>query len=142
MQSRRFGTCLAAIGLPILLAPLAVAQSGSATCGKLARTPGGLFIIGLSTVNNNAQTIVFVYEVYSGSVLRSRTVTGQSTVPSVSPERQPLDGGLHALRHRHAERHRPVQGGEWAVPAEFFDHHHCHLQLYTEHGRQRVLAGR
>ena len=54
--------------------------------GKLARTPDGNFIIGLSTVNSNAQTIVFVYEVNSASVLRSRTVTGQSTVLSVSPE--------------------------------------------------------
>ena len=50
------------------------------------RTPDGNFIIGLSTVNNNAQTIVFVYEANSASVLRSRTVTGQSTVLSVSPE--------------------------------------------------------
>ena len=54
--------------------------------GKLARTPDGNFIIGLSTVNSNAQTIVFVYEVNSASVLRSRTVTGQSTVLSVSPD--------------------------------------------------------
>ncbi len=54
--------------------------------GKLATTPDGNFIIGLSTVNSNAQTIVFVYEVPSGSVLRSRTVTGQSTVLAVSPD--------------------------------------------------------
>jgi YVTN family beta-propeller protein len=54
--------------------------------GKLTRTPDGNFIIGLSTVNNNAQTIVFVYEVQSASILRSRTVTGQSTVLSVSPD--------------------------------------------------------
>jgi YVTN family beta-propeller protein len=54
--------------------------------GKLIRTPDGRFIAGLSTINNNAQTVVFVYEVFSGSVLRSRTVTGQSTVLSISPD--------------------------------------------------------
>jgi DNA-binding beta-propeller fold protein YncE len=54
--------------------------------GKLARTPDGAFIIGMSTVNNNAQTILFVYEVASASILRSRTVTGQSTVLSMAPD--------------------------------------------------------
>lgn len=54
--------------------------------GKLAATGDGAFIIGLSTVNNNSQTIVFVYEVRSGSILRSRTVTGQSTVLSIAPD--------------------------------------------------------
>ncbi|MCL5743666.1 MAG: hypothetical protein M1541_07035 [Acidobacteria bacterium] len=54
--------------------------------GKLIRTPDGMLIIGLSTVNNNASTVLFVYETASASVLRSRTVTGQSTVLSVSPD--------------------------------------------------------
>ena len=54
--------------------------------GKLARTPDGNYIVGLSTVNNNASTVLFVYETASGSVLRSRTVTGQSTVLSMSPD--------------------------------------------------------
>ncbi|MFN7937053.1 MAG: hypothetical protein U0R19_27265 [Bryobacteraceae bacterium] len=54
--------------------------------GKLIRTPDGRFIVGLSTINNNAQTVVFVYETVSGTVLRSRTVTGQSTVLSISPD--------------------------------------------------------
>jgi YVTN family beta-propeller protein len=54
--------------------------------GKLIRTPDGNYIIGMSTVNNNAQTVLFVYEVNSGSILRSRTVTGQSTVLSISPD--------------------------------------------------------
>ncbi len=54
--------------------------------GKLMRTKDGKFIIGMSNVNSYAQTIVFVYEVLSGSILRSRTVTGQSTVLSVSPD--------------------------------------------------------
>jgi len=54
--------------------------------GKLIRTPDGNYIIGMSTVNSNAQTVLFVYEVSSGSILRSRTVTGQSTVLSISPD--------------------------------------------------------
>ncbi|MBI1789987.1 MAG: hypothetical protein HYR60_20850, partial [Acidobacteria bacterium] len=54
--------------------------------GKLLRTPDGNFIIGLSTINNNQSTVLFVYETASASILRSRTVTGQSTVLSVSPD--------------------------------------------------------
>jgi YVTN family beta-propeller protein len=54
--------------------------------GKLIRTPDGQFIIGVSTINNNTQTILYVYEVASGSLLKSRTVTGQSTVLAMSPD--------------------------------------------------------
>lgn len=54
--------------------------------GKLIRTPDGGFIVGLSTVNNNQSTVLFVYEAASGTVLRSRNVTGQSTVLSISPD--------------------------------------------------------
>lgn len=54
--------------------------------GKLLRTPDGNFIIGVSVVNNNTQTIAYVYEVSSGTLLRSRSVTGQSTTLSVSPD--------------------------------------------------------
>ncbi|MBI1787905.1 MAG: hypothetical protein HYR60_10195, partial [Acidobacteria bacterium] len=54
--------------------------------GKLLRTPDGNFIIGLSTINNNQSTVLFVYETASASILRSSTVTGQSTVLSVSPD--------------------------------------------------------
>src|SRR5437016_7825886 len=54
--------------------------------GKLARTPDGSFIIGLSTINNNASTVLFVYETASASIMRSRTATGQSTILSVAPD--------------------------------------------------------
>lgn len=54
--------------------------------GKLLRTPDGSFIVGLSTINNNQSTVLFVYETASGSILRSRTVTGQSTVLSMAPD--------------------------------------------------------
>jgi YVTN family beta-propeller protein len=52
---------------------------------KLIRTPNGQYIIGL-TVPTTTQTYLFVYEVASHSILRSRTVTGQSTVLSISPD--------------------------------------------------------
>ncbi len=54
--------------------------------GKLERTPDGNFIIGVSTINNSQQTVLYVFEVVSGVLLRSRTVTGQSTTMSVSPD--------------------------------------------------------
>ncbi len=54
--------------------------------GKLLRTPDGNFIIGMSVVNNNSQTVAYVYETLSGTLLRSRFVTGQSTALSVSPD--------------------------------------------------------
>lgn len=54
--------------------------------GKLQRTPDGNFIIGVSVINNNAQTVTYVYESASGTVLRSRFVTGQSTTLAVSPD--------------------------------------------------------
>ncbi|MDQ6760090.1 MAG: beta-propeller fold lactonase family protein, partial [Acidobacteriota bacterium] len=54
--------------------------------GKLLRTPDGNFIIGISVVTNATQTVAFVYETLSGTLLRSRFVTGQSTALSVSPD--------------------------------------------------------
>jgi DNA-binding beta-propeller fold protein YncE len=54
---------------------------------KLIRTPDGTFIIGLTNPGaNGADTYLFVYEVASGTVLRSREVAGQSTVLSISPD--------------------------------------------------------
>jgi DNA-binding beta-propeller fold protein YncE len=54
--------------------------------GKLQRTPDGKYIIGVSAINNNAQTVVYVYETASGTVLQSRTVTGQSSTMSMAPD--------------------------------------------------------
>src|SRR6266481_1636805 len=51
---------------------------------KLIRTPDGQFIVGLT--NPGAATYMFVYEVASGVILRSRTVAGQSTVLSMAPD--------------------------------------------------------
>ena len=67
---------------------LSVSTTTSATTftGKLIRTPDGAFIIGMSNVNSNAFTVLFVYETASATVLRSRKVTGQSTVLSIAPD--------------------------------------------------------
>jgi len=57
--------------------------------GRLLRTPDGNFLIGMVAINQNAntaQTTLFVYEVASGTVVQSRTVTGQSTILSMAPD--------------------------------------------------------
>jgi YVTN family beta-propeller protein len=54
--------------------------------GKLVRTPDGSLIVGMSSINTNTQTVLFVYETASASILSSRTVTGQSTVLSMAPD--------------------------------------------------------
>lgn len=57
--------------------------------GKLITTPDGNFIVGMVAINQNAntaQTTMFVFEVASGTILRNRTVTGQSTVLAMSPD--------------------------------------------------------
>lgn len=57
--------------------------------GKLITTPDGNFIVGMVAINqstNSAQTAMFVFEVASGTILRNRTVTGQSTVLAMSPD--------------------------------------------------------
>ncbi len=69
-------------GLPLVT----LARPVTTFRGKLIRTPDGQFIIGLSTINNNQSTVLFVYETASGAILRSRTVTGQSTVLAVAPD--------------------------------------------------------
>jgi YVTN family beta-propeller protein len=52
---------------------------------KLIRTPNGQYIVGIFSPTTST-TYMFVYEVASGTILRSRTVTGQSTVLSMSPD--------------------------------------------------------
>lgn len=88
-QSGQQITTVAFAPPPVTPAPLNQVFIGRPTTtfrGKLTRTPDGRFIIGLSLINNSAQTIAFVYECSSASILRSRTVTGQSTVLSISPD--------------------------------------------------------
>ncbi|MBS1873115.1 MAG: hypothetical protein JSU00_07860 [Acidobacteria bacterium] len=54
--------------------------------GKLQRTQDGSLIVGVSVTNNSASTVLYVYEVASGVVLASRTVTGQSSVLGMAPD--------------------------------------------------------
>jgi YVTN family beta-propeller protein len=54
--------------------------------GKLQTTPDGRYIIGVSSINNLASTVVYQYEVDSGTILQSRTVTGQSSIMAMAPD--------------------------------------------------------
>ena len=54
--------------------------------GKLQTTPDGKYIIGVSSITNNTATVVYQYEVDSGTILQSRTVTGQSSIMAMAPD--------------------------------------------------------
>ena len=72
---------------PAPLPPQTLTRPQTTFNDKLIRTPDGQFIIGLTNPGTNgAQTYLFVYEVASGTILRSRTVAGQSTVLSIAPD--------------------------------------------------------
>jgi YVTN family beta-propeller protein len=78
-----------AISTPNPLPPVFAGRPATAFPGRLLATPGGNFIIGMVAINQNAntaQTTLFVYEVASGTVIRNRTVTGQSTVLSMTAD--------------------------------------------------------
>ena len=70
---------------PAPLPSTTLARPTTTFLSKLATTPDGRYIVGL-TNPSTTQTYMFVYEVSSGTILRSRTVTGQSTVLAVSPD--------------------------------------------------------
>lgn len=53
--------------------------------GRLLRTPDGSLIVGVITPSTST-TYIFVYEVVSGVVLRNRTISGASSVLSMSPD--------------------------------------------------------
>lgn len=78
-----------AITTPNPLPAVFAGRPATAFPGRLMPTPGGSFLIGMVAINqttNAAQTTLFVYEVASGTVVRSRTVTGQSTILSMAPD--------------------------------------------------------
>lgn len=62
--------------------------------GKLLPTPGRDFIVGMTVFNNFNNTYLFVYQVASGTVLKTRQVSGQSTVLSMSPDGSRFMAGL------------------------------------------------
>lgn len=70
---------------PAPLPTQTLARPTTTFLSKLKRTPNGQYIVGL-TNPSATQTYLFVYEVSSGTILRSRTVTGQSTVIAMSPD--------------------------------------------------------
>ena len=69
---------------PVGLTPVTLTTPVTKFNSKLMRTPDGQFIVGLT--NPGQITYMFVYEVASGVILRSRTVAGQSTVLSMAPD--------------------------------------------------------
>ncbi len=77
------------INTPNPLAAVFAGRPATPFPGRLIRTPDGSLIIGMVAINQNAataQTTLFIYEVSSGIVLKNRTVTGQSTILSMSPD--------------------------------------------------------
>ncbi len=64
-----------------------------ASRSRLEASSDGNFIVGVNIPNANSRG-VFVYEVASGTVLRSRTVTNASGVLSVSPDGKKFMAGL------------------------------------------------
>ena len=70
---------------PPSLQPL-VARATTLFNAKLQRTPDGKYIVGVSSITNNTNTVVYVYEVASGTVLYNRASVGQSSTLSVSPD--------------------------------------------------------
>ncbi|HUS07812.1 MAG TPA: beta-propeller fold lactonase family protein [Bryobacteraceae bacterium] len=78
-----------AISTPAPLPALFLGRPATQFPGRLLATPDAQFIVGMVAINqttNAANTTLFVYEAASGVVLTNRTVTGQSTVLSMSPD--------------------------------------------------------
>jgi uncharacterized protein (TIGR03437 family) len=81
---------------PAPQSPLLPPPSGRAFLtnrSRLEATPDGNLIVGVNIPNNN-QRVVFVYEVASGTVLRSRAVNNISSVLSISPDGKKFMSGL------------------------------------------------
>ena len=75
----------AAVTPPSLAAP-AFPKPTTQFNGKLQPTPDGKYIIGVSSITTNTATVVYQYEVDSGTILQSRTVTGQSSIMAMAPD--------------------------------------------------------
>ncbi|MEK7404326.1 MAG: hypothetical protein AAB225_04390, partial [Acidobacteriota bacterium] len=84
------------IAPPPPAAPQVPPQQGRlalAARSRLAASPDGRYIIGLNNINNSTGA-AFVYEVASGTVLRSRYIGNISTVLSVAPDGSRFMAGL------------------------------------------------
>jgi YVTN family beta-propeller protein len=64
---------------------------------RLIATPDGQFIVGLTNYTTSAM-MLFVYEVASGTILRSRAVSGQSSVLSMAPDGSRFMAGFTMYR--------------------------------------------
>ena len=77
---------------PAVFQALSTARPTTTFRGKLLRTPDGRLIVGVNNLSaagsttTGTNTLVFVYEVASGTVLRTRASVGQSTSLSMSPD--------------------------------------------------------
>ncbi|MDW8131685.1 MAG: beta-propeller fold lactonase family protein, partial [Bryobacterales bacterium] len=64
---------------------------------RLIATPDGQYIVGLTNYTASAM-MLFVYEVSSGTILRSRAVSGQSSVLSMAPDGSRFMAGFTMYR--------------------------------------------
>ncbi len=84
------------IAPPATPAPLTPPPSGRtflSANGRLLASGDGRLIIGVNNASNNRTRTVFVYDVASATVLRSRSVPNASTVLSISPDNSKFMAG-------------------------------------------------
>ena len=78
---------------PSPLPPTTLTRPVRTFSGTLMRTPDGSHIVGVITPTATS-TYIFVYEVASGVVLQNRTISGSSSVLSVSPDGSRFMAGM------------------------------------------------
>jgi WD40 repeat protein len=66
--------------------PLLTARITTQFNGALKRTPDGAYIVGVSEISNNTSTVVYVYQVATGTVIQNRYAVGQSSTFSMAPD--------------------------------------------------------
>lgn len=85
----------------VVVVPAPQIPPGAPTAGRaflanrsqLAATPDGAYIIGVN-IPSNTQRVVFVYEVASGTIVRSRVINNISSVLTISPDGRRFMSGL------------------------------------------------
>jgi len=102
--------------LPALISPIRTSFNG-----KLLRTPDGKYIVGVSNITNNSNTVVYVYETASGTVLRSRAVVGASTTLSMSPDGSSFMAGssLFDIATLNVLAQQSIANAPFVMPAVF-----------------------
>ena len=98
-QTQSTGQQLQSVTVPALpsapapLPPTTLTRPVRTFSGTLKRTPDGSHIVGVITPTASS-TYIFVYEVASGIVLQNRTISGASSVLSVSPDGSRFMAGM------------------------------------------------